>query len=155
MGIPALPFCKVTLKGKRPLPPAYPNSLKTLGDHLRKRRLDLKLLQKEVAQKLGVDKASIHNWETHRTNPSLPIIPKIIEFLGYIPFETSNNLAEKIKAYRKLLGITQKSLAKELQIDPGTLARWEGGKGRVSKELLETLNQFFASVPLYWSKPGE
>jgi transcriptional regulator with XRE-family HTH domain len=143
MDIPALPFCQVTLKTQKPLPSAYLRTLKTLGDHLRKRRLDLKLLQRDVAQKLGVDKASIHNSETNRTSPSLSFIPRLIEFVGHIPFEASfKNLGEKIKTCRQLSGITQKLLAKQLGIDPGTLARWEKGKGKPSKESLQTLFDF-------------
>jgi len=69
-----------------------------LGDHLKKRRLDLKLLQREVAQKLGVDKTSIHNWERGHATPSLCFMPRIIEFLGYTPFEMpTENIGEKIK----------------------------------------------------------
>jgi hypothetical protein len=41
----ALHFCEVTLTAKKPLSEAYPKTLKTLGDHLRKRRLDLNLFQ--------------------------------------------------------------------------------------------------------------
>jgi transcriptional regulator with XRE-family HTH domain len=130
----------VTLKAERPLPPAYPNSLKTLGDHLRKKRIDLKLLQKEVAQKLGVDEASVHNWERGHTTPSLSFMPRIIKFLGYVPFEIpSGSLGEKIRAYRRIIGLSRKALARELKIDPGTLARWERGKGRPSKELLQII----------------
>jgi transcriptional regulator with XRE-family HTH domain len=57
--------------------------LKTLGDHLRKRRLDLGLLQREVAQKLQVNQMTICNWEINRTSPQLRFIPRIITFLGY------------------------------------------------------------------------
>ncbi|OGQ13087.1 MAG: hypothetical protein A2026_07180 [Deltaproteobacteria bacterium RBG_19FT_COMBO_46_12] len=59
--------------------------LETIGDHIRKRRMDLKLTQKEVAEKLGVDKTAIQFWENNRVKPSLGNIPKIIEFLGYDP----------------------------------------------------------------------
>jgi len=55
-----LPFCHLTLKAKKPLPLGYPQILKTLGDHLRKRRLDLNLLQKEVAEIIGVDETTIY-----------------------------------------------------------------------------------------------
>jgi DNA-binding XRE family transcriptional regulator len=81
----ALPFCHITLKAQKPLPSAYPQTLKTLGDHLRKRRLDLKLLQKEVAQRLGVGESSVYNWENNLTKPALRYIPKIVKFLGYVP----------------------------------------------------------------------
>jgi DNA-binding XRE family transcriptional regulator len=81
----ALPCCHITLKAQKPLQCAYPQTLKTLGDHLRKRRLDLKLLQKVVAQKIGVGETSIYNWENNLTKPALRFIPKIVEFLGYVP----------------------------------------------------------------------
>jgi Helix-turn-helix len=48
-----------------------PEKLDTLGDHLLRRRLTLKLLQRQVAEQLGVDKTSIYNWETNRTKPGL------------------------------------------------------------------------------------
>lgn len=151
--IPALPFCEVTLKAQRPLPPAYPKALKPFGDHLKKKRLDLKLLQGDVAQKLGVNKTSIHNWERGSATPSLFFMPRILKFVGYIPFviETASP-AEKIKPYRRIVGLTQKALAKQLKIDPTTLARWERGKGQPPKEFLTGLNQFFASLPLCLSK---
>lgn len=66
-----LPFCHLTLKAKRPRNPAYPVELRTVGDHLRKRRLDLGLLQREVADQLQVDEASGYNWETNRTMPEI------------------------------------------------------------------------------------
>ncbi len=64
----ALPFCQITLKTQKPLPSAYPQTPKTLGDHLRKKRLDLKLLQKEVAQRLGVGESTVYNWGNNLEN---------------------------------------------------------------------------------------
>jgi len=142
--IPALPFCKVTLKAQKPLPSPYPKKLKTLGDHLRKRRLDLKLFQKEVAQRIGVEEATIWNWENNWSSPSLYYIPKIIEFLGYVPdCIKAKTLGEKIVTSRRLLGITQKEFARHLGIDPSTLGRWEKDKSQPQKELLKKLNIFF------------
>jgi DNA-binding XRE family transcriptional regulator len=80
-----LPFCRFALKAKKPQSPDYPNKLKTLGDHLRKKRLDLKLLQHEVAEKLNVHETSVYNWENNRYDPSSRLLPEIIRFLGYIP----------------------------------------------------------------------
>ena len=63
----ALPFCHVRLKSPKPHPNSrYPKELNTLGDHLRKRRLDLDLVQKDVNRILGVDKTTITNWENNR-----------------------------------------------------------------------------------------
>jgi transcriptional regulator with XRE-family HTH domain len=61
--------------------------LETLGDHIKKRRMDLRLTQKELAKRLGVDKTTIQSWEKRRVRPSLVKIMKITEFLGCDPFE--------------------------------------------------------------------
>src|SRR5215467_7944704 len=67
--LPALPFCHVALKTEKPKSAKYPKNLKTLGDHIRKKRLELGLLQKEVASRMGVDAESIYRWETNRASP--------------------------------------------------------------------------------------
>jgi len=127
-----------------------------LGDHLRKRRLDLKLLQKDVAQKIGVDTASIRNWETGHATPSLSVTPSLIEFLGYIPFETSaKSPGERIKVYRQVPGLTRKDLAKRFGINPSTLARWEKGKGNPSKRIMEMISEYFNCFPSSASMPEE
>ena len=126
-----LPFCHVTLKAPRPLARAYPRHLNTLGDHLRNKRLDLELLQKDVAYRLGVDEASVYNWESRRASPSLQFIPKVIAFLCYAPkLVEANTLGEKLVVARRQLGIRQEDLARRLRVDPSTLGRWErGGAG--------------------------
>jgi DNA-binding XRE family transcriptional regulator len=151
-----LPFCHLTLKAQKPYPTGYPQIINTLGDHLRKKRLDLKLLQKDVAKKIGVDETSIYLWEGNRVKPSLSFIPKTIEFLGYIPFKmTSNSLAEQILTYRRLHGLTQKNLAHLLGIDPTTIGHWERGEHWPQKKFLNKLISFFTSFTLSASKPEE
>ena len=142
----ALPFCQITLKAQKPLPSVYPRTLKTIGDHLRKRRLDLKLLQKEVAQKLGVGESSVYNWENNLTKLALRYIPKIIEFLGYAPYNPSDKTTgEKIVACRRFLGLSQKRLACHLGIDPFTLGKWERDKRLPPERVLKDLTTFFKS----------
>ena len=97
----------MALWAQKPPLAAYPEEIKTIGDHLKKKRMDLKTLQKEVADKLNVTICTYRNWEENRPNPSLPFIPKIIEFLCYVPCDMScNNLVEKIIAYRKIFGLS-------------------------------------------------
>ncbi len=45
----------------------YPGEPKTLGERLRKRRLELDLSQKELAKRLGVGIDAIQDWEAGRT----------------------------------------------------------------------------------------
>jgi len=55
----ALPFCHFEIKAKKPISNAYPEVLLTLGDHIRKKRLDLKLLQREAATIMSVDEMTV------------------------------------------------------------------------------------------------
>jgi DNA-binding XRE family transcriptional regulator len=84
-GIPALPFCQSRLAARRPAGPAYPSVLRHIGDHLRKRRLDLGLLQRQVAARIGASTTTITSWELGQTAPALGWMPPIIRFLGYDP----------------------------------------------------------------------
>jgi transcriptional regulator with XRE-family HTH domain len=45
--------------------------------------LDLKLLQKQVADCTGVDKITIANWEQKAAIPAIRYMPAIIQFVGY------------------------------------------------------------------------
>jgi len=81
----ALPFS--TLEIVVPcLPGDYPYRANTIADHLRKRRYDLKLLQKEVADMLGISEDCLRNWEKGRFDPMSRYHCRIIGFLGYDPF---------------------------------------------------------------------
>jgi DNA-binding transcriptional regulator YiaG len=81
----ALRFCKSEQRSEKPKPKGYPLEPKTIGDHIKKRRLDLKLFQRQVAEQLGVDETTIHNWERNFNSPDRRFVPKIIQFLGYTP----------------------------------------------------------------------
>jgi transcriptional regulator with XRE-family HTH domain len=101
----ALPLCHFQLTAQKPSGLPYPAQLNTLGDHLRKRRLDLGPLQREVAEEIGVTKSTIWNWEAYRSAPQLRFIPKVITFLGYDPHSTaSGSLGERLMAHRRSHG---------------------------------------------------
>ncbi len=119
-----------------------------MGDHIKKKRLDLGLWQKQVAEKIGVDEATLYNWEKQRTAPKLPYIPKIIAFLGYNPFPPASSLPEKIKNCRKVLGLTQERLAEMIGIDESTLAKCEAGKSQPTEKTLKLIEAFWGSSGL-------
>ena len=81
----ALPFTGLRFRAPKPLDPAYPRELKTIGDQLRKRRMDLGLFQREVAEQIGVSKDTYRFWECNATVPLPRQWPGIIRFLGYQP----------------------------------------------------------------------
>ncbi len=73
---------------------------------------------------------------------------KVIDFLGYLPFEEPETLGEKIVCYRWLKGMTQKELARQLGVDPTTLALWESGERELSGACREHLISFIDSLTL-------
>lgn len=146
--IPALPFCHVTLKAPKPLLKPYPIRLDSLGDHIRKKRLDLKLQQKDVAQLIGVNETTIYNWENNRTAPGFKYMPQIAQFLGYDPFKHENlTLGQRLLAHRQTLGLSQKELARKLKIDPGTLGRLERGLDKPTRRIRGKILTFLACPP--------
>ena len=52
---------------------------------MKKRRMDLGLIQREVARQIGADPWTIANWEKGKTEPVARFIPHILAFLGYDP----------------------------------------------------------------------
>ena len=66
---------------------AYPKQLLTIGDHVRKRRLDLKLFQRELAEMVGVQEVDVCKWENNKVMIPESCQEKIIAFLGYNPAE--------------------------------------------------------------------
>ena len=74
---------KYTICAARPFtyPDGYPINPKTNGEYLRKKRMDCRLMQSEVANIIGVSEASIWNWEHGRSKPSKKNLKIINEFV--------------------------------------------------------------------------
>ena len=49
--------------------PRYPKNPKNFGEMIRKRRMDLGLTMKELAQKTGVTETTVYNWELRNRKP--------------------------------------------------------------------------------------
>jgi site-specific DNA recombinase len=128
-----------------------PEELNTLGDHLLRRRLVLKLLQRQVAEQIGVDKTSITNWEANRSKPGVQYMPAIIRFLGYNPLPSSHGWADRLVLCRTALGLSQRDAAAQMDVDPCTLARWERGEREPKGAFAARASRFVAGVEAMWS----
>jgi DNA-binding transcriptional regulator YiaG len=78
---PACHLCYLMLKALKPRDSRYPIEIRTLGDQLRARRLDLGLYQKDLAALFEVTEDTICYWENNRVRPSSGMTAKIIHFL--------------------------------------------------------------------------
>jgi len=120
----------------------YPKTLNTLGDHIRQKRLDLALLQSDVARLLNANEITIYNWENNRNVPQVHRIPKILAFLEYNPLSAGGSVLEKLTEMRRTRGLSQRAMAKRLGIDPCTLRNWENRKRSPSNKLRRKIADF-------------
>lgn len=67
-----------------------PTVLNTIGDHMRRKRLGLKMLQRDVALKIGVD----------NSKPDIEFLPAIITFVGYNPMPAAKGWGERLVRQR-------------------------------------------------------
>ena len=115
---------------------------------MRKRRTDLGILQRQVADLLSVDVMSVVGWEVAGREPLVRHIPQIIEFLGYVPEDLfpARTTGEKIRRYRMLKGMTRRQLAQELDLDEGTLRSVETDERKHAAQTTEKIARLFKSL---------
>jgi transcriptional regulator with XRE-family HTH domain len=101
--------------------------------------LDLQLLQKQVAEQIGVDETTITNWEGNASHPAIRYRPAIIAFLGYDPQPDAESLPERLATARRRLGLSQRKMASKLGVDPATLVGWEAGRHQPTGKSLDLI----------------
>jgi DNA-binding XRE family transcriptional regulator len=102
-----VPFCRqtpLTLKAQRAKD--YSENPQTLGGHLKKRRRGLGLLQREAAERMGIQRDTYVNWGKDKTRPVPSQFRPVVAFLGYGPTPAPETLSERLKAKRRSLGAT-------------------------------------------------
>jgi len=62
--------------------PGYPKQIKHLGHEIKIRRLDLGLLQREVAERIGVSKETVTNWGLGHSRPREDLWERMRRELG-------------------------------------------------------------------------
>jgi DNA-binding XRE family transcriptional regulator len=83
----------------------------------------------DVAKQIGVHIASLQNWERNMGTPFPRQMPAIIRFMGYVPFKHDDSLGGKLRWLRIASGWTEEDWGKVAKISPGTIGRWEEGRG--------------------------
>ncbi|HZV43097.1 MAG TPA: helix-turn-helix transcriptional regulator [Saprospiraceae bacterium] len=122
-------FVNLTLRCKRPINPAYPRQIVTLGDHLRVARLDRGLMQSEVAKILKVTTNTVTGWELNWYSPQVRMVKRITQFLGYFPsMGKPESLGERLRQARQILGHSQEQAAKRMRCDESNIRQIELGK---------------------------
>jgi transcriptional regulator with XRE-family HTH domain len=106
---------------------------------LRAKRINLGLFQKEVAARIGVDTATVTNWELGNTEPEERFIPALIGFLGYNPLPAPKSLVEAVRRERLTRGWSVAALAARAGVDPTTVARLEADANGMARRPTEAV----------------
>jgi transcriptional regulator with XRE-family HTH domain len=107
--------------------------------HLKKRRKQLGLFQREAAAQMGIAKETYANWEKDKTTPVAAQFRPVLTFLGYDPTPEATTLAERLEATRRDLGVTFDQIAGYLTWAPATLTRYLNGTWRIPADRISAL----------------
>jgi hypothetical protein len=99
--------CHVTLRGRIPSP-GYPDVPLTVGEHLRRARLDRGLRLCRAASAIDYSVASLASWETGSAAPTARFWPAILAFRGYNPRPEAEGLGGQIRAEREAAGLSKR-----------------------------------------------
>ncbi|MFN0214171.1 MAG: helix-turn-helix domain-containing protein [Saprospiraceae bacterium] len=124
--------------------------MNTLGDHLRKVRLDRGLSQLDVSVILKVSTDMVTCWELNRNQPTAKFAKAIIDFLGYVPFKVEDCSIGKQLFYARLIsGKTQKQVAKIIGCDASNLRYIELDQRKPQNEIQKKIQEYIKTTLNY------
>ncbi|TYO96719.1 helix-turn-helix protein [Geothermobacter ehrlichii] len=124
-----------------PQPPELEKEPATLGEHLRRKRIELGLEQKELAAMLGVSVSTIWNWE-NGWSINWQYYPQIIRFLGYNPIPIPEGTIQRLEWYKRIKGLDLVMLGKELGRHPEQVSEWLRGVRTPCKRNMRVIEEF-------------
>lgn len=108
----------------------------TVGERIKQIRKDKGLTQDELAQKLGISRAAMGQFEKESSHPRAGTLQKIADALGVPVYEFSLNEGERIKMIRESRGLSQKELGDKTGLTSTQIAQIEDLSLRPSNHLI-------------------
>jgi DNA-binding transcriptional regulator YiaG len=140
-----LPYRKTVHMPPSKLIPLFPQ---TLGDFIRKKRVESLQLQSHVARIIGVSEDTITNWETNRFVPQINLYPAIFQYLGFYPFaHETESIGGKMKQLRNCLGLSYQAAGEVFAVYGTTVRGWELNKSRPTSRKRTLILARFDSLP--------
>ena len=116
-----------------------------VGEHLKRRRLQLGLKQTDVAARLGVSEFSVQGWEARGRAPEDRHYPAILDFLGYEPWPAPQTFGEHLRAARLRRGLSMSAAARVIGTDEENVRMWEASAWRPTSRTFAKLERFLGS----------
>jgi len=98
-----------------------------------------------LAKLWHLDPSTVNYWERNRFAPAPRQLPRVVDFLGYVPYNPRWTPGERIRAQREALGFSRQRFAQALGVHEGTVRRWEWGWSEPSARFQERVKAFLRS----------
>ena len=117
-----------------------------MAKHIKRRRLELRLYQRQVADIIGVRVGTIYNWE-RGVEPELIHMPAIIRFLGYnpLPIPQADDPLAQLRHYKTSNGMDFIRLGETMSKSHEQLADWLSGRHKPFRKSLDKIRAFLKS----------
>ena len=128
------PKLPLQLKSSKPKCFRYPTEIRTIGDEVRKVRIDRSLTQWNADDMIGVHRGFFNELQNGHRENSIYVLHKATRFLGYVPIILNidtTTVGGKLYSHRITHGYPLQHIAKQIGLDKSTLARFE--RGRIAK----------------------
>lgn len=137
------PFFTASLSARRATPIGIPEELRTLGDHIRKARIERGEYQSDLAKMFRVTPDTVTNWELNRNKVGREYYPIVEKYLGYLSKEFElTELAHKLAFYRWEHNMSIKELGRTIGVDTSCIRSAERGKNSFQKITRKRLQKF-------------
>ncbi len=135
----------------RPDKAEIPKDGRAWGAHLRRVRKERGESAAKVARQLGCTSTLLYHWEQQVYPPGAQYIPKIIKYIGFIPWSRTpyaqETLGDAVRVARELRGLKQTGLAKLMQVSQALISGIEMGRyGMASKTFAKLENELKIEV---------
>ena len=94
---------------------------------------------------IGVSECTVYNWENRGIEPGIKHMPKIIEFLGYVPFDCLRDVLGRLSYFKKIKGLSFFKLGKLMGRDPDQLSIWLSHYQKPNLRNLDDINSFLST----------
>lgn len=124
----------------------------SVGEMVKKRRIEAGLTQADVAEKLGITESAVGQFERPDANPTVDTLSKLSKVLGcceadFFPVDDEPTLEEKIVVnIRRLLkqrGVKQTKIADVCGVSRPTVTNWFARRNFMRIEHLVAISKFF------------
>lgn len=114
----------------------------SIGYQILKRRVELKLEQTDLANMFGVSHNVVGTWERNEAMPNSKHRPKLVQFLGQVPWDIDQStFGGRLEHARLLKGLSIDELAKLIGATKAKISRLERNIYKPKPDVLLKLNK--------------